>query len=159
MNAIGTSIFSLASIGLGSATIASTTVAIPVTQPDLHLAQYEDFTLWPGFSPDPQQGSGRSGGFNFTEDCGYIDTAPDHQLTLRSAFDYLRIYVDADMDVTLFIETPNGDRTCYDNEIDDMLPEAAGRFEPGTYKLWIGHPSPEDDADYRIFITQQRDNN
>lgn len=115
-------------------------------------AQFEDFKLSPGFQPDPQAGSGKSGGPTTTEECGEIDNTPDHRLDLESDFDFLRIWVDAPGDVTLLVEQPNGEQLCGDDE-NGVLPELSGAYSAGRYKIWVGDWG--NSYDYDIFFSQQ----
>lgn len=104
-------------------------------------AQAEDyaaFNLAPGFTPDPQVGTGLSGGTRLTDDCGYVDSAdlPDHVLTLTESFEFLRARIEAPGDVTLLITGPDG-RFCSD-DVNGLMPEISGSWSAGTYSVWIG---------------------
>lgn len=117
-------------------------------------ADYQSFTLAPGFHPDPATGSGHSGGPRLTEDCGYVDTAndPDHTVTLTRSFTYLRAYVSAPGDVTLLIEGPMG-RICSD-DVNGRMPEFGGRWQAGTYRLWVGDFS-NSNYRYQLFLSER----
>jgi hypothetical protein len=99
---------------------------------------YESFALSPGFVPDPQVGTGASGGPRQTTDCGFVDTAnaPDHVVYLYEPFNFLRAYVQSSGDVTLLIEGPDG-RFCSD-DVNGLMPEISGFWPAGTYNVWIG---------------------
>lgn len=101
-------------------------------------ADYQSFSLAPGFMPDPQIGSGYSGGPRQTSDCGFVDTtqAPDHVVRLAQPFSFLRASVESSGDVTLLIEGPDG-RFCSD-DVNGLMPEISGYWPAGTYNVWIG---------------------
>ncbi len=102
------------------------------------LADYQSFRMAPGFTPDPQVGTGVSGGTRSTADCGYVDQAdaPDHIVQLTQDFSFLRAAVEAQGDVTLLIEGPDG-RFCSD-DVNGLMPEISGFWPAGTYNVWIG---------------------
>lgn len=97
---------------------------------------YCDFVLLPDFQPDPVQGTGISGGGDFTDDCGYIDTPPDHIVTLPKDLPYLRASVDSPGDVTLLVTGPDG-RYCRDDNYG-FLPVLDGEWPRGEYQIWVG---------------------
>lgn len=101
-------------------------------------ADYQSFGLAPGFTPDPQTGTGYSGGGRSTNDCGFVDSydAPDHVVQLYQPFSFLRASVDAPGDVTLLIEGPDG-RYCSD-DANGLMPEISGYWPAGTYSVWVG---------------------
>ncbi|MEB3357565.1 MAG: hypothetical protein VKK04_12630 [Synechococcales bacterium] len=101
-------------------------------------ADYQSFVLSPGFEPDPQVGTGYSGGPRQTADCGFVgpSNTPDHVLQLLEPFSFLHALVEAPGDVTLLIEGPDG-RRCVD-DADGNLPEVVGGWSAGTYQIWIG---------------------
>ncbi len=101
-------------------------------------ADYQSFGLSPGFMPDPQVGSGYSGGSRQTSDCGFVDSfdAPDHVVQLYQPFSFLRASVQSQGDVTLLIEGPDG-RYCSD-DANGLMPEISGYWPAGTYSIWIG---------------------
>lgn len=120
-------------------------------------AAYESFTLSPGFRPDPAVGTGESGGSRQTS-CGYVDSAgaPDHVLTLQDAFEYLRVSVESEGDVSLLIEGPGG-QICSDDVVG-LLPEVEGYWPEGTYRFWIGDFN-QAGYDYTLRISQNSRNN
>lgn len=101
-------------------------------------ADYQSFSLAPGFQPDPQVGTGHSGGDRVTSDCGNVDTAsaPDHVVYLSTNFSFLRAAVNSPGDVTLLVEGPGG-RICSD-DVNGLMPEISGSWSAGTYNVWIG---------------------
>jgi hypothetical protein len=117
---------------------------------------YGSFNLTPGFLPDPQIGTGLSGGGRSTSDCGYVGAAdsPDHVLTVNGEFSYLRAFVEAPGDVTLLVEGPDG-RYCSD-DVNGLMPEIAGSWPSGTYYIWIGDfagPS-QGTHRYQLFLSE-----
>lgn len=105
--------------------------------PQVAHADYQNFRLAPGFSPNPVRGTGLSGGRQETNDCGYVDAdAPDHVVTLTRPFQFLRATVEAEGDVTLLITGPDG-RYCSD-DANGLMPEMSGFWPAGTYQIWVG---------------------
>ena len=112
---------------------------------------YCDFFLPPGFDPDPVAGTGISGGPDYTNDCGYIDTTPDHILTIPKGFNFLRAHVESPGDVTMLVTGPDG-RFCRDDE-SGYLPVLHGAWPPGTYNIWIGDWD-EGGYPYTLYLTE-----
>lgn len=106
-------------------------------------------TLMPGFAPDPQVVTGRSGGSRVTTDCGSVKSthAPDYVLTLSQPFEFLRASVQAEGDVTLMVEGPTG-RICSD-DVNGLMPEISGAAPVGTYSFWIGDYRENSERGYR----------
>jgi hypothetical protein len=117
--------------------------------PQVAKADYQSFNLAPGFTPDPQIGTGLSGGTRSTSDCGYVDAtnAPDHVITLARPFEFLRASVEAPGDVTLLITGPDG-RFCSD-DANGLMPEVSGYWSAGTYNVWIGDFVGDGSGTYR----------
>lgn len=128
--------FSLTPIamGVGLASLIGAIGAAPAQ------AQYESFRLNPAEAPLSVTGSGQSGGWRWTEDCGHVDAAnaPDHVVDVTAEFSELRATVAADADVTLYIQFPDGRAHCVDNANGSELPEYIGAWPAGTSYLWIG---------------------
>jgi len=138
------------------ATCAMTTGAIATVVEPARAQDYQPFTLSPGFVPDPQIGTGLSGGTRPTPDCGYVDqaNAPDHVVTLTNSFNFLRASVEATGDVTLLIEGPDG-RFCSD-DVNGLMPEISGYWPAGTYYVWIGDfvGSPTGAYRYELYLSE-----
>jgi hypothetical protein len=120
---------------------------------------YESFSITRGFMPDPMIGTGISGGPRYVGECGYVDRAhaPDHVLTVRQEFYYLRLFAEADEDITLFIENEaTGETVCIDDSNDSRLPEyEAYGLQRGTYNIWIGNYYRDaGGARYQLYITE-----
>ena len=131
-------ILSAAAIGMASALVMplSAEAQTASTYCPYGGSDYCNFTVSPGFLPDPVIGTGQSSGPRFTNDCGYVDTVPDHVVTVTQRFDYMRAHVVSGGDVTLLIQGPNG-RFCSD-DANGLLPALAGPWPPGEYQIWIG---------------------
>ncbi|MBD2462068.1 hypothetical protein H6G89_13520 [Oscillatoria sp. FACHB-1407] len=129
---------------------------------------YESFTLAPGFRPNPVVGTGLSGGTRlvdcYTNESGgrtlvrtYVDSAnaPDHVVTVTRPFSNLRASVQADGDVTLLIDGPDG--TYCSDDVDGLMPSISGNWPAGTYNIWIGDFVGDGSGvyRYRLFLTQQ----
>ena len=130
MNIPKTFAFVLAACAFGTSAL--------IALPQAARADYQSFSLEPGFMPDPAIGTGLSGGGRATNDCGYVDAAnaPDHVVTLTRPFQFLRASVEAEGDVTLLITGPEG-RYCSD-DANGLMPEVSGFWPAGTYQIWIG---------------------
>ena len=113
---------------------------------------YCDFTLAPGFESDPAIGTGVSGGEEFTDDCGFIDTTPDHIVTVTEEFSHLVARVESPGDVTLLIDGPDG-RYCSD-DAEGVLPSIYGPWPAGTYEVWIGDWEGADGFPYSLVLTE-----
>lgn len=125
-----------------------------------HAEDYESFTLRPGFLPDPVVGTGLSGGPRNVGDCGWVDTAnaPDHVLALSQPFSYLRLYVVAPGDVTLYMQNAGtGETICVDDSNGTLLPDFSSSWPAGTYNIWIGDFENNSSGTYRyqMYITEQ----
>ncbi|MEB3213275.1 MAG: hypothetical protein VKL39_18135 [Leptolyngbyaceae bacterium] len=130
MNIVKNAVATLSAVALSS--------GIALSMPQQARADYQSFGLTPGFMPDPQIGTGYSGGGRATNDCGFVDSAgsPDHVVQLYQPFNFLRASVNASGDVTLLIEGPDG-RYCSD-DANGLMPEISGYWPAGTYNVWIG---------------------
>ncbi|AFY71295.1 hypothetical protein Pse7367_3046 [Thalassoporum mexicanum PCC 7367] len=141
----------VALIGVGTLAIdqaMQAQVKTPSRTAKKEMRLFEDLRLSPKFQPDPQSVLGISGGAvemqsesgkaqSETGPClGFIDTVPDHTITLTSGFSYLKIQVLSSGDTTLFVRGPGGS-WCNDDEAN-RNPEIAGQWLPGTYEVWVG---------------------
>ena len=102
-------------------------------------------SLSAGFTPDPYRVRLPTGGpIDASEargqDCdGFIAAIPDFNLFYNSASLPLIISVDAEVDTTLVIQTPDGSWHCDDDSGDGLNPSI--RFaapQSGNYDIWIG---------------------
>lgn len=136
------------SIALGAALVAGLATA----------SDYRNFSIGSGFTPDPQTGTGTTGGARdaaqaFGGQCsGSIDTTPDHRLTVTSALN-LKIFVESTTDSTLVVVGPN--RTwCDDDSHGDLDAEISGMFAPGQYQIFVG-TNGNQNGNYTITLTEQ----
>ena len=119
-------------------------------------ADYETFTIEPGFLPAPLIGTGISGGGDHVEGCGYVAgvDSPDHILYIDAHFDYLRLYVDSPGDVTLYMENlDTGEIICVDDSNGTLLPDFSSEWPVGTYYIWIGD-FDQAGYPYELYITE-----
>ncbi|MBD2578317.1 hypothetical protein [Oscillatoria sp. FACHB-1406] len=129
---------------------------------------FENATVSPSFSPDPVILRGISGGQfpareisgraeTATGPCvGFMDSSPDHTLTLTSFFDFLSIEVNSseDTDTTMTVKGPGG-AWCND-DITGKNPGIGGQWQEGTYEIWIGSYQKDKYFPYTLRITQIR---
>ena len=130
------------------------------------LSIFENVKLSPKFSPDPTRIQGISGGSvaattiagrsdTITGPCsGYMDTKPDHTLSLTGFFNYLSLEVESPEDTTLVIQGPGG--TWCNDDYQGKNPGIAGQWLAGTYKVWIGSYKPGSYHPYRIKLSEVR---
>ena len=114
-----------------------------------------------GFLPDPQLLDGTSGGslhagsldIGKATSCeGWVNSAPNHMLTLSTEFNYLRLDVSSQGDTTLVVHGPNG-WSCND-EMNGLNPRVEGPFTAGTYRIWVGSYDHGQAHAYRIAISE-----
>lgn len=118
-------------------------------------AAAQDFTLGAGFTPDPQIGTGWSGGPNqasrFGSQCvGSIAQQPDHHINVTSAVN-LRLAVESDIDSTLVVMGPAG-VFCDDDSGDRLNARIDARLTPGQYAVYVGNYS--EPGAYRLVLTE-----
>ncbi len=156
--------FRSVAIALSAGIVTTSMMAIASPPVSAQPSEYESFQLTPGFLPDPQMGRGLSGGglairpFSNCSITTYINAnRPDHILTVISSFDFLRASVEADGDVTLVIDGPNG-RLCSD-DVNGLQPEISGSWPSGTYYIWIGdfEGDPSGTYQYQLFLSEFAD--
>ncbi|TVR00996.1 MAG: hypothetical protein EA398_10850 [Deltaproteobacteria bacterium] len=109
-------------------------------------ANFESFSIAPGFMPDPREFRGNSGGSvdgtthgsTSHGPCrGMISVNPDHIMTLESGFPYLRVTATSEAgDTTMVIHGPDGYR-CND-DFEGLNPGIEGEWPAGQYRIWIG---------------------
>jgi hypothetical protein len=118
---------------------------------------YGSFEIGAGFTPDPQTGSGTSGGpvdaGTFGADCtGSIDSSPDHRITVTSAVD-LKVFALSSVDTTLVLRGPAG-TFCDDDSHGGLNPEINARLTPGTYEVYVGNFTAANQARYTLTLTE-----
>lgn len=126
---------------------------------------FENLTLTPGADPSPKTIRGISGGplpasdvagrpETATGPClGFVDTQPDHILTLMAPFEFLSLQVQSAEDTTLVVKGPGGS-WCNDNYLS-LNPGIAGQWLPGRYEIWIGSHRNNGYFPYVIRVLQQ----
>jgi hypothetical protein len=129
---------------------------------------FESTTIRPNFQPDPQRLRGVSGGSvpasdhavadrseSSTGPClGYVDTQPDHTLTLTAFFEYLQVAVTSQADTTLIVRGPGGS-WCNDDAGEGKNPAIAGQWQSGRYSIWVGSYEKDEYHPYVLQITQE----
>jgi hypothetical protein len=163
MNGIAQHRLGATAVGLSLLLLGAPTPAWGQTQSQDTI--FENATLAPGFSPDPLILHGLSGGTSLAQDIaqqektetgpceGFVDTQPDHRLTLSQFFNYLRIEVKSNDDTTLVIRGPGG--SWCNNNYATLNPGLAGQWLSGTYDIWVGSLSKEKYSPYILSITAQ----
>ncbi|NJK72699.1 MAG: hypothetical protein HC926_05440 [Synechococcaceae cyanobacterium SM2_3_60] len=121
---------------------------------------YAPFTLSPGFQW--ARGTGNTGGprlaseamgiaLTSTGKCnGYIDSLPDHRLTLTSDFDYLSVTALTEGYASLVITGPNAEVWCATTQ----NPGIEGFYERGIYDIYIGNLRQGLGPRYELVITE-----
>ena len=127
---------------------------------------FENITLTPTFSPDPETIRGISGGAEAAGDLtgrtdtatgpcsGFIDQQPDHRIVLTQYFNILSIQVQSSDDTTLVIRGPGG--TWCNDDYSGKNPGIVGQWLSGTYDVWVGSPSENAYYPYVIRLTEQK---
>lgn len=115
----------------------------------------QDFTLGAGFTPDPQVGTGVTGGdgnaSRFGNGCtGSISARPDHRLRVTSPVN-LRLTVTSDTDSTLAVIGPSG-VFCDDDGGELLDARLDARLDPGDYQVFVGHIGNA--GRYRLELTE-----
>ena len=135
----------------------------PNSQP---VTIFENVTLTPAFSPDPETMRGISGGDaaastltgraeTATGPCtGFIDQQPDHRMVLTQYFNYLSLQVQSSDDTTLVIRGPGG--TWCNDDYSGKNPGVVGQWLSGPYDIWVGSPSENAYHPYVIRLTEQK---
>ncbi|WP_019500526.1 hypothetical protein [Pseudanabaena sp. PCC 6802] len=139
-------------------------VKTPSKKSDVML--FENITLSPNFRPDPQVLRGISGGKDETQKhsgkaktetgpcIGFVDSAPDHRLTMPQGFSYLNLKVMSSGDTILLVRGPGGS-WCSDDE-SDRNPAIGGKWLPGSYEIWVGSYEKNASFPYLLEITETR---
>jgi len=131
---------------------------VAVSGAEAQRSNFGTITLLPGFTPDPHNAAGTSGGAanasNTNSSCrGWISSTPDHIFRAGRDFNFLRIFAESSGDTTLVIQTPNGQMRCNDDTYG-RNPMVEGRFPAGTYRIWIGSYSEGENLRYQLKLTE-----
>lgn len=122
--------------------------AMPSGKKTSVVKMFEDIAIAPSLNPRDIELRGISGGVVETQkqsgravtetgECiGFIDTEPDHKITLTQPFKYLKLQVKSSGDTVLLVRGPGGS-WCSD-DVSDRNPEIGGDWLQGTYEVWIG---------------------
>ena len=126
---------------------------------------FENATIGPGFSPNPLELRGISGGSTPLKDIagrsetstgsclGFADSQPDHILKLTAPFDYLKLQVNSKVDTTMAVTGPGG--TWCNDDFTDRNAGIDGQWQAGEYRLWIGTHVRNQTVPYTLTITTQ----
>lgn len=123
--------------------------------------RYGNFTIAPGFTPQPTIGVGQSGGQldirTTSPNCrGWIaQDRPDHVITLTTPFSYLRFDGVSTDDTTLVIRSSDGLR-CDDDSGGNRNARLEGSFQAGRYEVWIGSYNQGRNSRYELSLTEAR---
>lgn len=121
----------------------------------------EDRRLRRGFLPDPRMDDGSAGGEidvrRLGGECeGYVGEQPNHVLTLRDDFDYLRIQLgEIPGRATLLVRSPGGRWFCDRAESINARVERDA-WPQGDYRIWVGGLTRGPGDEYRICYTEAR---
>ena len=119
--------------------------------------QYANFRLGAGFTPDPQVGTGATGGgvqaSTYGAHCaGMIDSTPDHRMTITSTVT-LRLAVTSTTDSSLVVRGA-GKVLCDDDSGGQLDAAVVDSFRPGEYEIYVGHLGQA--GEYRLTISETR---
>lgn len=129
------------------------------------VKMFEDIAIAPRFTPKAIELRGISGGgvetqkksgrkVTETGDCiGFIDSEPDHKITLTKPFKYLNMQVKSSGDTILLVRGPGGS-WCSD-DVSDRNPEIGGDWLEGTYEVWVGSYEENTSFPYLLQLTEQ----
>lgn len=140
----------------GCALVRGTALALFLVGATASAQHYGNFEIGGGFSPDPQTGTGTTGGRRdaaqvFGGDCsGSIDTTPDHVITVTSPVN-LRLYTTSTTDSTLVLRGPSG-TFCDDDSRGELDAEINAVLRPGRYEVYVGHLG--ETGEYTITLTE-----
>lgn len=143
------------------------------TEPPLGLpaepleSNFAAVRLRPGFSPSPKVLHGTSGSSTsesvdastLAPGCaGHITAQPDHLLYVEKVIPRLVIAVDSGLgDTTLVVRRPDGRFLCDDDAGPRKGGRVEGRFEAGTYRVWVGSHGAIDNHPYRLGLSEEKD--
>ena len=82
---------------------------------------------------------------------GFVNRQPNHTLTLKKFFNFLKIEVDSPTDTTIVVRGPGG-IWCND-DANHTNPVIEGQWQPGIYKIWIGSYQENVTNNYRLKIS------
>jgi hypothetical protein len=127
---------------------------------------FDNATLSPKFSPNPTELKGVSGGGTSaaslagkaetpTGSCvGYVDSQPDHTITLKAFFESLTMETASSVDTTMVVKGPGG--VWCNDDLHDKNAGVSGQWFPGTYEVWVGTFNQSKSVPYVLKITEGR---
>ncbi len=133
--------------------------------PKKSALMFQDLAIAPKLNLDPQVLQGISGGVEETTkvsgrattetgDCiGFVDTLPDHKITLASNFKFLNLKVLSSGDTVLLIKGPGGS-WCNDDS-NGRNPAIAGDWLKGTYEIWVGSYEQNSSYPYLLQVSEK----
>ncbi len=155
--------------GLILAGVLSGAIGVNLPLQAQSLPAVESLSLSPQFAPDPMTLSGVSGGTiaasevagqaeTSTGAClGYVKVQPNHSLTLKTFFNYLKVQVQSSEDTTIVVKGPGG--TWCNDDFQDRNAGIDGQWLPGTYQIWVGTyrsvNRPAKAAPYSLRLTER----
>lgn len=116
--------------------------------------------LAPDFTPDPMvrdfaAGGARNATTLFGADCiGYISEQPDFVLEVLEPIPYLRLYTESEADTTLVLQARGEARAFCNDDSNGVNPQFIASFPTGIFDIYVGLQTPNQDASYRLFITE-----
>jgi len=125
---------------------------------------FQNLRLSPGFNPDPQWLRGVAGGEETaiaisdreqtpTGACaGFINTLPNHRLTLDQVFYSLRVRVKSEGDTTIIIRGPGG--VWCNDDYDGSNAGIAGQWLAGNYEIWVGAYTEDTFLPYELEVSE-----
>lgn len=128
------------------------------------VRMFEDITIAPNFRPKAIALRGISGGevetqttsgrkLTETGECiGFIDSSPDHRITLTQPFRSLKLQVKSSGDTILLVRGPGG--TWCSDDASDRNPEIGGDWLEGTYEIWVGSYEENTSYPYVLQLTE-----
>jgi len=128
------------------------------------VKMFEDIAIAPHFSSKAIELRGISGGNVETQaksgrkatetgECiGFIDSQPDHKITLTKPFKYLKLQVKSSGDTIMLVRGPGGS-WCSD-DVSDRNPEIGGDWLAGTYEVWVGSYEANASFPYLLDLTE-----
>jgi hypothetical protein len=130
------------------------------------LAQAQNTSLSPKFSPDPTELKGAGGGSVAAKEIaglaetptggclGFMNADPNHTIELKAFFSYLSIQVQSAQDTTIVVTGPGG--TWCNDDFQDKNAGLEGQWLPGTYQVWVGTYNRDKSTPYTLRISETR---
>jgi len=159
-------IFNLLKLSLlGLMMLCPTVAAEALIVPKKSVLMFQDLAIAPKLNQDPKILQGISGGGEETTkisgriktetgDCiGFVDTLPDHKITLTSSFKFLNLKVLSSGDTVLLIKGPGGS-WCND-DTNSRNPAIGGEWLQGTYEVWVGSYEVNSSYPYLLEVSEK----